>query len=516
MKKGKKQRNNKQTTPPKQNASRGNSVVKKKVRASKYRGKSSQTSIYFLLWTIISLLSAVIVLLFGITQPILMAQTYKDEAARTIAEKGKYIEQEILRGIPESFGKNFSGYLRYLGDANEVDVLLLNEEGVVLYPKELNVDPGDPTLEEHLNYSKEIQKMLKEMKDQKAETVVYEGENEYVYGSKIALYGDTQVYLYTAKSINILALASSKIVLRTVLLSVFVFILAFAVASAVSGWLTKSISEITGKARQLAQGDFAVDFHGNDYGKELTELADALNFARDELSKTDKMQKEIIANVSHDFRTPLTMIKAYASMIMEISGDIPEKRNKHAQVIVEESDRLTSLVNDILDLSKLQSGLDALTNDVVDMSAYTFEVLERFSYLKETQGYVFVTDIEEGLYTCADELKIGQVLYNLIGNAVNYTGENKQVTIRLKREDGGTFRFTVMDTGKGIKPEEISAVWDRYYRSSEMHKRPVKGMGLGLSIVKTILEKHGFVFGVDSEVGKGSSFYVVFPLVKEP
>ena len=199
-------------------------------------------------------------------------------------------------------------------------------------------------------------------------------------------------------------------------------------------------------------------------------------------------------------------------MIMEISGDIPEKRNKHAQVIVDEADRLVSLVNDLLDLSKISSGIVTLQKDVLDMSAYTLEILERFAYLKETSGYVFETEIDEDLYTTADKVKIGQVLYNLIGNAVNYTGEDKTVYVRLKKE-GEFFRFSVTDTGSGIKPEEMESVWERYYRSSEMHKRPVKGTGLGLSIVKTVLEKHNFRFGIESEVGKGSTFYVVFPLV---
>ena len=265
----------------------------------------------------------------------------------------------------------------------------------------------------------------------------------------------------------------------------------------------------------MAEGDFSVDFHGNNYGQEMTELAATLNFARDELSKTDKMQKELIANVSHDFKTPLTMIKAYASMIMEISGDIPEKRNKHAQVIVDEADRLASLVNDVLDLSKIRSGLEELKTERIDMSALVHKVLDRFAYLKETDGYVFELDVEEGLYTYADELMISQVLYNLIGNAVNYTGENKTVFVRLKAEGNGVFRFSVQDTGEGIKPEELSEIWDRYYRSNEVHKRPVKGTGLGLSIVKTVLQRHKLYYGVDSTVGQGSTFYVLFPTAQE-
>jgi signal transduction histidine kinase len=201
-------------------------------------------------------------------------------------------------------------------------------------------------------------------------------------------------------------------------------------------------------------------------------------------------------------------------MIMEISGDNPEKRNKHAQIIVEEADRLASLVSDVLDLSKIRSGIAQLEIKEIDMSAYLQEILDRFAYLKDNQGYRFETEIEEDLYAAADEVKIGQVLYNLIGNAVNYTGEDKRVIVSLKRESENTFRFAVTDTGVGIKPEEIGEIWDRYYRSSEAHKRPVKGTGLGLSIVKTVLERHNFRFGVESEVGKGSTFFVEFPFIK--
>jgi len=326
---------------------------------------------------------------------------------------------------------------------------------------------------------------------------------------------DNDGYLYVSKSFQLAQAVSEEFGVRTLIMCIFIFVLSLALSGVVSGWFTKPIIEMKKKATALAQGDFDVDFHGVDYGQELIELADALNFARDELSKTDAMQKELIANVSHDFKTPLTMIKAYASMIIEISGDNPEKRNKHAQVIVEETDRLASLVTDILALSKIRSGLETLKQEVFDMSSYVQSVLPRFQYLVEERGYVIHTKIEKGLYTRGDELKLGQVLYNLIGNAVNYTGDNKRVFVELSKITDNVFRFAVTDTGKGIKEEELSTIWDRYYRSSETHKRPVQGTGLGLSIVKTILERHHFVYGVSSEVGVGSTFYVDFPLVTE-
>ena len=299
---------------------------------------------------------------------------------------------------------------------------------------------------------------------------------------------------------------------RTALIGVFVLVLSFTISATISGFLVNPLSEMTEKAKRLAAGDFSVDFKGRSYGAEMDELAGTLNYARDEISKADSMQKELIANVSHDFKTPLTMIKAYASMIREISGNDPVKREKHAQVIIDEADRLAVLVSDVLDLSKISSGLNEIKTEVFDLSSFTEEILEKFGYLSETQGYTFETDVESKLFTEADRVKIGQVIYNLIGNAVNYTGEDKKVTVSLRREEG-VIRFSVKDTGAGVPKEELPDIWNRYYRSAQTHKRPVKGSGLGLSIVKTVLDKHNFRYGVNSEEGKGSEFYVLFPLL---
>lgn len=483
-------------------------------RFEKFRKTQNTTSIYFLLWAIFTAISLMLVLTTAVTQRVVLTQTYRGEAYREVTEKGKKIEQDIVSGVPDWAGGSFSGYVRMLSLAYDVRLYILDEKGEVLFPQEPNFDPDAPEVEEQLDFSEEIGELLSRLEQSKNGYAVYEGDGVCVYASEVELYKGVSSYLYVGKSVGLIETVSARMNTRILLLSIFVFMLSFAVTSAVSGWFTNPITEMTKKARRLAQGNFDVDFHGANYGKEMVELAEALNFARDELSKTDRMQKDLIANVSHDFKTPLTMIKGYASMIMEISGDIPEKRNKHAQVIVDEADRLTSLVNDVLDLSKISSGIEGMQVETFDMSAYLYEVMGRFDYLKETQGYRFVTEIEEGMYTRGDKVKLGQVLYNLIGNAVNYTGEDKTVYIRLKKEEG-VVRFAVTDTGKGIKEEERSEIWNRYYRSKETHKRPVRGTGLGLSIVKTILERHGFAFGVDSEVGKGSTFYVLFPFEEE-
>ncbi len=479
------------------------------MRRRSFRRRQQRSSIFFLLWTVFSVFALLIVIGCSLGQQYVVKRSFKDQAAREVSEKGASIARQVAIEPPSRLEENnFNDYIRYLSHSYDLDVYILNGEGQVLFPRDLS---STPEYEQYYDFSKKWQRLSQELEGQ--ESAIYEGEGEYVYGRAITLRTEGEHYLYVGKSLQLMETSLARMTGRTVLLSLFVFIFAFVVSSAAAGWLVNPLAELTEKAHRLAQGDFDVDFHGKDYGRELVELAESLNYARDELAKTDRMQKELIANVSHDFKTPLTMIKGYASMIMEISGDIPEKRNKHAQVIVDEADRLASLVNDLLDLSKIRSGLAQLQETEIDMSAYVEEVLDRFAYLQDTQGYRFVVDVEQGLYTRADEVKLGQALYNLIGNAVNYTGEDKQVYVSLKRE-GDFFRFVVRDTGAGIKQEEIAEIWDRYYRSSQMHKRPVKGTGLGLSIVKTILERHGFPFGVESELGKGSTFYVLFPLQK--
>lgn len=322
--------------------------------------------------------------------------------------------------------------------------------------------------------------------------------------------GTDGAYLYVEYSTAMVQTVMGTMRIQLVLISVIVIFLALIISVLLSMKLTRPITRISRAAQRMAAGDFSVNFKGEYSYAEMDALAETLDYAKEEIGKSDELQKEVLANVTHDLKTPLTMIKAYASMIQEISGDNPEKRAKHTQVIIDESDRLTSLVNDILNLSKIRSGMDSLKISNFNLSEFVHTVLERFDYLTETQGFSIERDIEDELYTEADQEKIEQVVYNLVGNAVNYTGEDKKIVVGLKRTEQG-LRFTVTDTGKGIPPEEIKTIWDRYYRSAETHKRPIKGTGLGLSIVKTILLKHGFDFGVESDVGKGSTFYVVFP-----
>lgn len=271
--------------------------------------------------------------------------------------------------------------------------------------------------------------------------------------------------------------------------------------------ISKPLIRMNESAKELAKGNYDVDFSSGGY-RETRELGDTLNYAAHELSKSDQLQRELLANISHDLRTPLTMIRGYGEVMRDLPG---ENTPENMQVIIDETTRLSELVNDLLDLSKLQSGVLAPNMQTFDLSELLTSVLARYETLTSHMGYKILLDHTESALISADAGMIQQVLYNLINNAINYTGEDQTIRISLQNE-GKTVRVSVKDTGVGIPKEEIENIWNRYYKIDKVHKRATVGTGLGLSIVKNVLDLHHAAYGVNSTPGKGSTFWFELPV----
>lgn len=284
-----------------------------------------------------------------------------------------------------------------------------------------------------------------------------------------------------------------------------------------SNKISEPIIRINKSAKELPQGKFSTDIGKYDYA-EIKQLASTLTSASKEIAKSDDLRRELMSNISHDLRTPLTMIKAYAEMIRDLSGDNPEKRERHLKIIIDETDRLSSLVTDILDLSKVQAGVAEMNLETFDFSGRLSRVISRFDIMKENDGIIIDLRADDGIMITADITKLEQVIYNLINNAVTYVGGDNTVIVRLLRKGDGIMRFEVEDHGEGISAENLPYIWDRYYKVSHgdsTHKRAKMGSGIGLSIVKGVLEQHGFPFGAQSEEGKGSTFWFEAPEYSE-
>jgi signal transduction histidine kinase len=169
----------------------------------------------------------------------------------------------------------------------------------------------------------------------------------------------------------------------------------------------------------------------------------------------------------------------------------------------------------VLDFSRLRTGNLEMKKSRFDLTELVRSICDRVSKMSGVEGYTVIFDGREPCYVEADSGRIGQVIYNLLGNALTYTGKDRTVRVR-EEQRGEKIRISIADSGEGIAPDELPYIWDRYYRSRENHRRAVIGSGLGLNICRGILEKHEAPYGVRSEPGEGTTFWFRLPVVKNP
>ena len=272
--------------------------------------------------------------------------------------------------------------------------------------------------------------------------------------------------------------------------------------------ITRRVLNISEVAQEVAKGNFdaKAEVDGDD---EIAQMAKNFNYMIDEIGEAEKTRKAIFANISHDLRTPLTMIKGYSETIRDLTGDIPEKRNKQLDVIINESDRLNMLVNDVLTFTTFNSDAYELDIETFDIADTLKKTAERYNNI--STGYQLIYEGPESCMAIADQMRIEQVIYNLTNNAINHIGEDNKVIMKLEVSEY-ICRISITDHGQGIPQEHISNIWDRYYKVKKTERKLSKGTGLGLSIVKNIMNAHHAAYGVESVVGEHTTFWFELPL----
>lgn len=472
---------------------------------SKLRSANSRIPLKFKVWLYFITFTIMVFVLLWVFQIFFLENFYenmKTRAAASSADKISSCYDRLAAG--EMTRSEFQSKVETIAHDNDLCVEILDRYERSIYSVETL---GDCIIHGRANKTGIYIFSILESEDR---TIRYtmknprSGYNMLLYGRTLGNKNNPSGYLLINSVLVPVGSTVYIIKRQLMLITVLLIIFAFVISLFLSRRIARPIAEITKSAEQLAKGDFSTEFDGRGY-LEAKKLADTLTYAETELSRVDNMQRDLIANVSHDLRTPLTMLKAYAEMIRDLSGDNPKKRNEHLEIIINETDRLSLMVNDILDLSKLESGKQKLNPSEFEISGKLSEIIDRFKGISEKMGYTinFTPDSERTV--CCDVVKIEQVIYNLINNAINYTGEDKQVFVRQINTPEGVL-IEVEDTGDGIEEDKIKLIFDKYYRS-ENHKREVVGTGLGLSIVKAVLKLHNYDYGVRSTLGKGSTFW---------
>ena len=307
---------------------------------------------------------------------------------------------------------------------------------------------------------------------------------------------------------SLVHVAEAGNVLSTVLpmTAALIFIMALSAAWLFSAWFTKPLRQLSSAARQMALGNYAVQVDSS-RRDELGDLAQDFNHMASEVQHAAQMQRDLLANVSHDLRTPLTLIKGYAETVRDITGDDKAHRDEQMNIIVDEADRLTALVSSVMELSKVTSGAEKCEKVHFDMGQLCDEVSERYDAVCAQNGWQLKLELpEEELPVYADPNMMQRALHNLLGNAMHHIGGDGIFLLRASKVPEGV-RVEIEDHGPGICAEDLPYIFDRYYRSrSDAGKQ---GTGLGLSITKAIFQQHGFRFGVQSTLGKGTTFWFI-------
>ncbi len=288
----------------------------------------------------------------------------------------------------------------------------------------------------------------------------------------------------------------------------FLLLLAFIAAWLFSRWFTKPISRLSAASHEMAEGNYDVKLDSS-RSDELGTLSKDFNNMAEKVKHSAQLQRELIANVSHDLRTPLTLIKGYAETVRDITGDNEQKRNEQMGIIIDESDRLSGLVGSVMELSKVSSGAEQCKKVRFDLRELCEEVAERYVGICTQNNWKLILEMPEDtpLMVNADPAMLERALHNLLGNAMHHIGADGIFVLRGMSLPNNECRIEIEDHGEGIKQEDLPYIFDRYYRSRADFGKV--GTGLGLSITKAIFQQHGYQYGVISTFGKGTTFWFI-------
>lgn len=239
-----------------------------------------------------------------------------------------------------------------------------------------------------------------------------------------------------------------------------------------------------------------------------------------ELRRLERMRSEFVANVSHELKTPIASVQGFSETLLSGALDDRETARSFIQIIYHESERLNRLVGDLLDLSKIESKRSPLQLSAVDLNQVIDNSLQMVDTVAENKKIKLVKKLSDPIYLEADEDRLQQILMNLLSNGINYTPEGGTVTISAELDDKhdqdepGHVQIVVSDTGIGIPEEDLPRIFERFYRVDKARSRSSGGTGLGLSIVKHLVELHHGTIRVESEVGIGTQFTIILPIIQ--
>ncbi len=456
-------------------------------------------------------------ILLGVLLVAFIKPYYRENRIKMIDTVVSTIEDDLLEDKPTVASVDRANKLV---NSNSVCLVIYNQNGKRVYEADslgelcmLNdsIDIDNETINVSSDSDKVLEKLDNDSTFNLSLNSTVSDLEMLMYGKKISV-NLANYYLIINTPLELLESYADFILKQYLYLSLIIVMLALFVSFLLANKITLPIVNMQKQALKLADGDYHVSFKSDKKSySEINDLAYTLDDATDKLSKIDELRKDLLANVSHDLRTPITLIRSYAEMIKDISGDNPVKRNEHLDVIIDETVYLTKLINDMQEYSKLQAGFINLNKSNFDIKKTILNVCDLLDGLLMEKNITLRKKLKS-VIVYGDETKISEVIYNYLSNAIKHSFDNSRIWITIKDSEDSLY-FEVKDEGEGISEEALPYVWDRYYKIDKNFRRNENSTGLGLAIAKAILEAHKAKYGVNSKLGVGSSFY--FELSKD-
>ncbi len=464
------------------------------------------------------LFAAIIFSVLWLLQTVFLQSFYNDMLIKNTKRAARIIEEN-------SSGENVTDVIDTVTLDNSILVFVTDTNGNVIYCSDeykgahqknhiddmKNTDEPDKimTKNKHIgnyrNLPEGYGEFLVNLNENGGTPIEYSTDMIYVYGTYIDYYGtEENAVLYVSTTLDAVGSAVSIIRVQLMWVTLLSLIAGFILSWFIAKSFDKPVSQLSLKAKKLGDPDYPKEFKKG-FCTELDDLSDKLDTTSEKLIESRNFQMELLANVSHDLRTPLTMIKGYAEIIRDTSWDDEEQCSADIAVIVRETDRLTGLVNEILEYSELKVGERTEDFEKIDLSVLINKVCDSFENLYKHKDETIEREIEKGIFVMGNSSRLERAVYNLIDNAFRHTDESRKVTVRLYSCDDNA-RIEVVDYGMGIPKQEIEHIWDRYYTSRQRKGKGVSG--LGLAIVKQTVNMHNGKCFAESEEGKGSTFWI--------
>lgn len=327
-------------------------------------------------------------------------------------------------------------------------------------------------------------------------------EDVYIF-AKLFEVNRENVMVLVSSGITPLNATISTIKSQYLIIAAVVVAMTVVLALILSRFIIKPIKQINNESKNLSKGAYE-GANVSPSCEEFVQLNSTLMNANEDILKAEKAKKELLGNVSHDLRTPLTMIVGYGEMIR----DLPEENNEeNINVIIDEAKRLSTLVDDLIDISKMDSVAIELNREVISLNELLKSVYHQYELFCRNQNIDLKLQLSDDIDVELDEKRIKQILYNFVNNALNYNNkQDKKIVIGCEKKDD-VYRVFVYDNGEGIDDSDIDKIWDRYYKVDKEHRRHRIGSGIGLSLARQLLMAHGLNYGVESKKDEYSKFY---------